>query len=119
MLLATATRWISIAEALPENIQRWTGKRRAALVLSILLGETSLQEGARQHGLTVGEIEDWQERFLVAAENALRLRPKDEEALKDEQIKQLKENIGELVLDLDILREAMRGHPFGRMTSDE
>jgi transposase-like protein len=111
--------WISIAEALPENIQRWTGKRRAALVLSILLGETSLQEGARQHGLTVGEIEDWQERFLVAAENALRLRPKDEEALKDEQIKQLKENIGELVLDLDILREAMRGHPFGRMTSDE
>src|SRR5262249_55417597 len=28
----------------------------------------------------------WWERFLAAAENALRSRPKDEEALKDEQI---------------------------------
>jgi hypothetical protein len=59
--------------------------------------------------LTVGEIEDWQERFLAAAENAMRSRPKDEEALKDEQIKQRKQKIGELVLDLDILREAHQG----------
>jgi hypothetical protein len=44
----------------------------------------------------VGEIEDWQERFLGAAENALRSRP--EEALKDEQIKKLKQKVGELVL---------------------
>jgi hypothetical protein len=34
----------------------------------------------------VAEIEDWQGRFLAAAENALRSRPKDEEALKNEQI---------------------------------
>jgi hypothetical protein len=40
--------------------------------------------------LTVAELEDWKERFLLAAENALRLHPKDEEALKDEQIKKLK-----------------------------
>jgi transposase-like protein len=108
-----------MAEELPDNIERWTAKRRAALVLSILRGETSIQEAARQHGLTVGEIEDWQERFLAAAENALRSRPKDEEALKDEQIKQLKQKIGELVLDLDILREAVKGHPFAPKTSDE
>jgi len=78
-----------MAEELPENIQRWSAKRRAALVLSILRGETSTQEAARKHGLTVGEIEDWQERFLAAAENALRSRPKDkdEEALKDEQLR--------------------------------
>jgi len=93
-----------MAEELPENIQRWTAKRRAALEVSILRGETSVQQAARQHGLTVGEIEEWQERFLAAAENALRSRPKDEAAVKDEQIKQLKQKIGELVLDLDILR---------------
>ena len=70
-----------------EEIQRWTAKRRVALVTSILKGETSVAEAARKHRLTVAEIEDWRERFLLGAENALRSRPKDDEALKDEQIK--------------------------------
>lgn len=99
--------------------QRWTAKRRAALVLAILKGDTTLAEAARQHGLTVAEIERWQDRFLLAAENALRSRPRDEEALKDAQIKQLKQKVGELVLDLDILKEAMKGRPFDPRTSSE
>ena len=57
-------------------------------------------------------MEDWREKFLLGAENALRTRPKDEEALKDEQIKKLKQKIGELVLDNDILREALETVPF-------
>jgi transposase-like protein len=109
-----------MAEEIPEDVQRWTSKRRAALVLSILKGETSVQEAARKHGLTVAEIEDWKERFLLAAENALRSRPKDEEALKDERIKKLERKIGEMVLDMDILREGVRPYlPLDRKTSDE
>lgn len=104
---------------LPEDVKRWTAKRRSALVLSILRGETSVQEAARKHGLTVAEVEEWKERFLLAAENALRSRPRDEEALREEQIKRLKQKVGELVLDIDILKEAMKGHPFGQGTSDE
>ena len=102
-----------------EQVKRWTAKRKAALVLSILRGETSVQEAARKHGLTVAEVEDWKDKFLLAAENALRSRPKDEEALKEEQIKRLKQKIGELVLDIDILKEAMKGRPFEPKTSDE
>jgi len=102
-----------------EPIERWTAKRRVALVVSILKGETTAAEAARKHGLTVGEIEDWQEKFLQGAENALRSRPKDEDALKDEQIKKLKQKVGELVLDVDILREAVNGRPFALKTSDE
>ena len=67
----------------------------------------------------LGEIEDWQEKFLQGAENALRSRPKDEDALKDKQIKKLKQKVGELVLDVDILREAVNGRPFAPKTSDE
>ncbi len=85
-----------------------TAKRRSALVLSILRGETSAQQAARKHGLTGAEIEGWQERYLLAAENALRSRPRDEEALKDKQIKKLKQKIGDLVTDVDILKEAMK-----------
>jgi len=77
-----------------EPIERWTAKRRVALVVSILKGETSVAEAARQHALTVAEVEDWREKFLLGAENALRSRPRDEEAVKDEQIQKLKQKIG-------------------------
>ncbi len=80
----------------PESPQRWTAKRRATLILSILKGETSAQAAARKHGLTVAEVEEWRDRFLLGAENALRARLRDEDALKDEHIKKLKEKVGEL-----------------------
>ena len=101
-----------------EPIERWTAKRRVTLVVSLLKGETSVAEAARLYGLTVAELEDWREKFLLGAENALRSRPRDEEALKDEQIKKLKQKIGELVLDNDILREALKPYPLDRKTSD-
>ena len=50
-----------------EPIERWTAKRRAALVISILKGETTAAEAARTHGLTIGEIDDWRERFQHGA----------------------------------------------------
>ena len=43
------------AEAI-EPIERWTAKRRVALVVSILKGETSVAEATRTHGLTVAEV---------------------------------------------------------------
>lgn len=102
-----------------ENIQRWTAKRRTSLVLNILKGETSAQEAARKHGLKVADILDWKDRFLSGAENALRSRPRNDEAHKDNQIKKLKEKVGELTLDIDIMREAVRGRPFGEKTLKE
>ena len=101
-----------------EPIERWTAKRRVAVVVSTLKGETSVAEAARQHGLTVTEVEDWREKFLLGAENALRSRPRDEEALKEAQIKKLKQKIGDLVLDNDILQEALKPFPLDRKTSD-
>ena len=104
---------------LPEDIQRWTAKRRAALVLSIVKGETTVVEAARKHDLTVAEIESWKDTFLLAAENALRSRPKDEEALHQEQVKKLERKVGQLVMELDIAREALKLHPFPETTSEE
>ena len=49
---------------------------------------------------TVAEIEDGRDRFFLGAGNAFRAWPKHEDALKDNQIKQLKQRIGELVLEL-------------------
>ncbi len=37
----------------------------------------------------MAEVEEWREKFLLRAENALCSRPRDEKALKDEQIKRM------------------------------
>ncbi len=102
-----------------ESAQRWTTKRKTALVVSILKGDISSQEAARQNGLTVAEIEEWKDRFLLGAENALRTRPKDEEALKDEQIKKLERKVGQLVMDIDILKAAQKLRPSTPGSSEE
>jgi transposase-like protein len=105
-----------------KDVKRWTTKRRSALVLEILHGDTTAAEAARKHGLTVAEVEDWKERFLSGAENALRSKPLDEEALKDAEIKRLKQKVGELVMDMDILKEAAKPYlpnPSPRQMSDE
>ncbi len=49
-------------------------------MLSIAKGETSAAETARKHGLTIAEIERWKEQFFAAGENALRARPKPDQA---------------------------------------
>ncbi len=102
-----------------EQLKRWTAKRRAGLVMEILRGDTSVAEAARKHGLTVAEVEDWRERFLAGAENALRSRPADEDGQKEREIKRLKQKVGELVMDLDILKEATKGHPSLRQMLNE
>jgi hypothetical protein len=57
---------------------------------------------------------------VISQENQLRSRPRDDEALKDEEIKRLKQKVGELVLDNDILREAAKPYrPTEGRTSDE
>lgn len=88
-------------------------------MLQILRGETSGTEAARKHGLTVAEVDRWKEAFLAGAENALRSRPRDEDAQRQEQVKVLKQKVGELVLDNDILKEAMKTHPFAPKPSGE
>jgi hypothetical protein len=49
----------------------------------------------------------------------LRAKPKDDEALREEQIKKLKQKIGDLVMDIDILREAAKRHPQTPGTSEQ
>ena len=73
-------------EQQPDEVQRWTAKRRAALVISLLKGETTAVEAARRHGLKLAEVEDWRDRFLLGAENALRARPREDEALREEEL---------------------------------
>ena len=80
---------VAVMTDVSDEVQRWTAKRKAAVVMSIVKGDTSAAEAARKHGLTIAEIERWSEEFFASGENALRARPKYEEAAKDEKIAKL------------------------------
>ena len=89
------------------------------MIISLLKGETTAAEAARRHGLKIAEVEEWRDRFLLGAETALRARQKEDEALREEEINRLKRKVGELTMDLDIMREATRLRPTTPGTSDE
>ena len=78
-----------------------------------------LPPAGRKHGLTIAEVENWKEQFLLGAENALRSRPKDEESSKDERIQKLERKIGQMTLDMDIMREGLKLRPLRDKTSGE
>jgi hypothetical protein len=67
----------------------------------------------------MAEVEEWNDCWLLAAEDGLRSRPKDEEALREKQIKKLERKVGQLVMELDIAREALKLRPFPEPMSDE
>ena len=71
-------------------------------------GETSVADAARKHALTIAEIEDWKHKFLGGTENALRSRPRHDQALREEEVKRLERKVGELVMDIDILKKAQK-----------
>jgi Protein of unknown function (DUF1153) len=76
-----STKEVAVMSDVPDKVQRWTAKRKAAVAMSIVKGETLAAETTRKHGLTVAEVERWQEQFFAAGENALRARPRDEYVL--------------------------------------
>jgi serine/threonine-protein kinase len=54
-----------------EDPERWSGRRKAALVLEVLQGRTTAAEACRRYGLAAEELEGWRKRFLKGAEQAL------------------------------------------------
>jgi len=69
-------------------------------VLRLLRGE-SLDLLARETGQAAGTISGWREEFLAAGREGLKSRPRAEE---DRRLIEAQRKIGELSMDLDIMR---------------
>jgi transposase-like protein len=83
-----------------EDFKRWTAKRKAALVMDIIQGKTSVAEASRACDLSPSEIEEWVEEGKRAMENALRAKPLDVKEQYERQLKELLEAYGEAILEL-------------------
>ena len=90
------------------EFKRWTAKRKAAVVIDIIKGKTTVSEAARAHDFTVAEIEAWREGFLAGGEERMRSNPRDAEARWEAEKKDLHAKIGEQSLHIDVLKKAHR-----------
>ena len=69
-----------------EPVKWWTAKRKSALVIDMFKGKTTPVEVARQHELTVAEVERWVEEADRNMENGFRIRPKDVREQYEEEL---------------------------------
>ena len=83
-----------------EEIKRWTARRKAAVVLEIIQGKTTVAEVSRQFDLTPSEIEDWVDQGKAGMENALKAKPEDIREQYERQLKELQEAYGEAMMEL-------------------
>jgi len=65
----------------PDEIKRWTARRKAAVALDIIKGKTTATEVTRSHDLTVGEVDQWMNDFVSMGTESLRFHPRDTEAI--------------------------------------
>ena len=83
-----------------EEIKRWTACRKAALILEIIQGRTTVAEASRQYDLTPSEIQDLIDQGKAGMENALKAKPEDVREQYEKQFKDLQEAYGEAMLEL-------------------
>ena len=77
-----------------------SARRKEEVVLRLLRGE-GLDALARETGQPAGRISAWREEFLAAGREGLKSRPAPEE---DRRLLEAQRKVGELAMELDILR---------------
>ena len=96
---------------------RFTSRRKLEAVLRLLRGE-DLDALSRELGITAHKIAEWKEDFLAAGQAGLKSRHPD---AQDEEIRQLKEALGDTTMRLKIHQSFLRlrgiDGPFGKGSS--
>jgi transposase-like protein len=90
-----------------QDFQRWTAKRKAAVVLEVLRNQVTGVDACRKYGIKQSELEVWTAQFLEGGENSLRSNPRDEQMLYEAKLKELHAKIGELTLERDVLKKSV------------
>jgi transposase-like protein len=89
-----------MSAVMEEEIKRWTARRKAALVLEIIQGKTTVADASRSFDLPPSEIEEWVDEGKRGKENALRSKPLENREEYERQLKELQEAYGEAMLEL-------------------
>ena len=83
--------------------QRWSAGRKREVVLRLMRGE-SAELLSRELGLPLFKLEQWRQRAETALEGALKEREADQ---ADGQLAAAMQRIGELTMEIELLRAKM------------
>lgn len=90
-----------MAKRAKEERGRYTAKRKADVVMRLLKGE-DLDTLSRELGVTAATVSAWRDAFMAGAEANLKSR---EPSAADDDNLRLKAKIGELTMEVELLRE--------------
>ena len=88
-----------MSTVMDDQIKRWTAKRKAALVVEIFQGMTTVAEASRSYNLPPSEIESWINDAKKGMENALKANPTDVREEYEKQLSALQPAHGEAMLE--------------------
>ena len=84
--------------------RRWSAKRKRDAVLRLLRGE-DLETLSRELNVSAAKLSRWRDDFLAGGEAQLKVRPS---LAKDREIRELHRKLGELTMEVELLREKAR-----------
>ena len=90
------------------KIERWTARRKAELALEVIKGQKTLVDAAREYDLKQSDIQNWIDTFMEYGRRGLKSKPKKLEAMYEEQLRLHREKIGEMTLQIDVLKKAKK-----------
>jgi uncharacterized protein HemY len=94
--------------------QRWSAARKREVVLRLMRGEAA-ELLSRELGLPLFKLEQWRQKAEVALEGALKERESDP---AETQLAAAMQRIGELSMEIELLRAKMEGSgPLARRRS--
>lgn len=88
------------------EVQRWTAKKKADIVLQILRQSATIIDVARQNDLTPSEVQRWIDTFVKGGEQSLKAKAPDVVAQYEHEVKELRSAIGELYVENAVLKKA-------------
>ncbi len=100
-----------------QSVQRWTSNRKSTLVIELIKGKRTMAEVCREYDLKQSDVEEWTEQFIQGGKNRLRSRPREEKALFEAREKELKAKIGDLVMEVEVLKKASAPYESDEETS--
>lgn len=92
-----------VEEERPKEV-RWTSRRKTDAVVRLLRGE-DLDELSRELRVEAHRLAAWRDEFLAGGMEYLKARPASPE---ERRLKDAERKIGELTLEVEILRAAAR-----------
>ncbi|MBM4379395.1 MAG: transposase [Deltaproteobacteria bacterium] len=99
---------VEMSKRKKEERGRFTARRKSEAVQRLLKGE-DLDVISRELGVTAATLSEWREAFLAGAEANLKSR---EPSAADDENLRLKAKVGELTMELELLRIKAGQDPF-------